>query len=321
METISTLIGVGIVVYFGYRLFNGFYIAPESQISNPQNNSLNTLDNLVDAEGQYNTNFDKIKLDISFEEQMSINSMVSILEASSKDRKNEIYYKIDKEAQNFVTVYFNTIYSIALFMNKLDLSSDEKEVISKYNSDKDFISQKLNAFTILISSILNQNSSFLEIRYNIEKWVYDVRQEIFQSRHIPSKTINDITINFLESEEEREISTFLKKLIRGIKYEPNLISNVEADFNDAVLEVSYLLFKCGVKRIKNNDTETKVLSLNPIVLKAYIEKFEKDFKLKLQENYFKDTNDEDIDYYVEDWVLKFKNDAFILFEYLRLNNK
>lgn len=54
METISTLIGIGIVVYFGYRLFNGFYVAPENQNSKPQSNSSNRLANPVDAEAQYN---------------------------------------------------------------------------------------------------------------------------------------------------------------------------------------------------------------------------------------------------------------------------
>jgi len=29
METISTLIGVGIVIYIGYKLYNGFYVAPD----------------------------------------------------------------------------------------------------------------------------------------------------------------------------------------------------------------------------------------------------------------------------------------------------
>jgi len=54
METINTLIGIGIVVYIVYRLYNGFYTEPESQISQPRSNSFNASDYPEDAESQYN---------------------------------------------------------------------------------------------------------------------------------------------------------------------------------------------------------------------------------------------------------------------------
>lgn len=121
------------------------------------------------------TEIKDINLKISFNEQMQINTISSIIEKSGKERNSSIEYMIDREMQNLIRVYFPTIFRIILGIDNNRITNEEAQ---KWHENKEFMSKKINELNILTSSLANQKLSFIDIRKSIEKFIYDTQIEI-----------------------------------------------------------------------------------------------------------------------------------------------
>lgn len=118
--------------------------------------------------------------------------------------------------------------------------------------------------------------------------------------------------------EEMKVSILLNKLVIAYDIEPQLVSNPESEYSNAIEEISMKILEFGLKRLDNEKIRNRVLSVNNIIIKSYWIKFYNDFNDKITSSYFIVGEQEMIDNYVLDWVLIYKNELFMLYEYIRI---
>lgn len=168
METISTLIGVGIVVYFGYRLFNGFYVAPQNESQTSQekySNKLSSQDKL-----EIKSEYDKYKIKNSFQNNYSdLIEKLNIIffnNTAILKIKNETEYILIPPANSIFINYFKFTYfgnNLSVFVYKKGLNNhidenDEVEMVyafkplNTYNLSSSPQSQMATEFILACSS-------------------------------------------------------------------------------------------------------------------------------------------------------------------------
>lgn len=139
-------------------------------------------------------NFQTKKLDsrmiFTFEQQMFVNGFVAGLEGLSNKRTQVLNYKNDQDSQLLAQSYFHGIFAIAL--DKIE----DLTIKNSFTSDRDYLGQKIDSFTQLISSILNSKNTFVEISKMVEQWLSNTLSEINHKAESLSKN-NDEKMDFL----------------------------------------------------------------------------------------------------------------------------
>ena len=126
----------------------------------------------------------------TFEQQMFVNGFVAGLAGLSNKRTHVLNYKNDQDAQLLVQSYFHGIFTIAL--DKIE----DLTIKNSFLSDRDYLGQKIDSFTQLISSILNSKNSFVEISKIVVQWLSNTLSEMNHKAESLSKN-NDETMDFL----------------------------------------------------------------------------------------------------------------------------
>lgn len=114
-------------------------------------------------------------------EQMIINHIAGMLENLSKSRVRSIYFKADNEVLDLVTAFHLNFHRIAM-----DKISDET-LRRKYYVDKSIIGGLMERLIILCSALVNQKSSFEEIRGGLEDYLVQVYSEAKSQIALPEK--------------------------------------------------------------------------------------------------------------------------------------
>ena len=106
-----------------------------------------------------------------FNEQMLINLVAGMLENLATDRKQTVHYKADKELQDLLTSFHLDLHRIAI-----DKITNES-IREKYYVDKEVYGGLVIRLIQHCSNLVNQKSSFIEIREGLEDWVVQVYSE------------------------------------------------------------------------------------------------------------------------------------------------
>jgi len=104
-------------------------------------------------------------------EQMAINHFAGMLENLSKDRVQSVYYKTDKALLELIGHFYHSLYSIPV--NKIR----EESIQNKYKTDRNLQSAFLEDFNQLCSDLVNEKSSFVDIRETLENWLIRIYSE------------------------------------------------------------------------------------------------------------------------------------------------
>ncbi len=148
------IIIAGLLIYFTMNSMKDGSVAPPKVIGNP--------DLILAPKSEVITDLD---------EQMVINHIAGMLENLSNDRVQSVHYKSDKEVQNLVVAFHLNFHRIAL--DKIEDESLRK----KYYVDKDIHGELINSLIQLCSNLVNQKSSFVEIRESLESRLVEIYSE------------------------------------------------------------------------------------------------------------------------------------------------
>ena len=108
--------------------------------------------------------------------------------------------------------------------------------------------------------------------------------------------------------DEIKISNLVFKMVKVAEIEPNVMNIKEADYHGAMDEIALEIFKFGMYRLKNKELANEYFR-NEGYIEVNKDKFISDFNSKIITHYFESFSQLQIEEYLLNWILRFRDDA------------